>query len=143
MKRLLAFAPVLALVCLAVANAQTIPQRAKVVSAQASAAASVACAIPTPGATGQLMHLTGFTVMCGKASGSTSEGSITITGLSGSGTPTFYFDESQTQPVFVAEDFTYPMAEAAPSSVPTPIAVNVPAITNGGACSCVASYVQY
>jgi hypothetical protein len=141
--RLLAFLPVVALIWIAIAEAQMIPQRAKCVSAQGSAAASVACAVPTPALGLGLNGLTAFTVMCQEASGSTSQAAVTITGLSGSGTMTLYLQESQTSPTFVAEDFTYPVVEAAPSSVPTPISVNMPAVTNGGVCSCAACYVQY
>jgi hypothetical protein len=126
--------------CYAHAKAQTIPQRANCVAVQGAAAAAVACAVPVPPAP-LLQHLTGVTVMCGKASGATAEASVTITGLGGTtGTPTFYIDESQTLPTFVAEDFTFPIIDNMPS---TPISVNMPAVTNGGPCSCLACYITY
>ncbi len=121
------------------ARAQTIPERANSSTAVGVAGASVSCgpAIPSGSAAVLLNHLTGFTVMCGKSSGTTAEAVITITGPLD--VMTFYLDESQTAPTFVAEDFTYPVV--APSHAA--ITINMPAVTNGGPCSCVALYAQF
>ena len=128
------------LACVAHGYAQTIPQRANCVAAQGVAAAAVACSVPIPPAP-LLQHLTAITVMCGKSSGATAEASVTITGLQGTtGTPTFYIDESTTAPTFVAEDFTFPVIDNMPSSA---ISLNMPAVTNGGPCSCLACYVTF
>lgn len=136
--RLFAFLPFLALFFIAAAQAQTIPQRANCVSAQASAAASVSCG-PAAVASGIIgnNNLTGFTVMCGPASGSTSLATITIAGPLQ--TLDYYLQQSTTAVSYVAEDFTYPVV--APAQVA--IRVTMPAVTNGGVCTCVACYVVF
>ena len=125
------------LACVAHARAQSpIPFPAVCVGAVGTAAAAVSCG-PAASGTPQSNRLTGFTVMCGKASGAAAEATVTITGLNT--VLTYYIDESQTAPTFVAEDFTYPAV--APSGAAITIAM--PAVTNGGPCSCVACYTQY
>lgn len=121
------------------ARAQTIPQRANSSTAVGTAGAAVTCgpAVPSGSAAVLLNHLTGFTVMCGKASGTTAEAVVTITGTLEM--MTFYLDELQTAPTFVAEDFTYPVV--APSHAA--ITISMPAVTSGGPCSCVALYAQF
>jgi len=130
------------LVWIASAKAQTIPQRAKISAAVGSPAAAVSCGPAAPsGSTLPLVnHLTGYTVMCGKASGTTSEATVTVTGLSGGTATLGYIDESQTGVSFIAEDLTYPAIAASGSSA---ITISMPAVTNGGPCTCVAIYAQY
>ena len=123
----------------AVAHADSVqPPRASCSSATAAAAASVSCG-PSAAGSPQLVHLTAFTVICGPASGTTTAANVTISGLSGSGTPNYAILESQTLVSFASEDFSYPVA----ASFGSGITVSFPAVTNGGACSCIACYVTY
>jgi len=103
-------------------------------SANGNAAAAVSVTLPPYFAAGP--KLDNFTAFCGFASGSTSEGSITISGLAGTGTPTFPLDESTT----ATYQLTYRF-DGVPSLDPsTSIVISVPAVTSGGKCSIVATY---
>ena len=128
--------------CFAHAHAQDIPQRSRVASSVGVAAAAVTCgpAAPSGSQFPLINHLTGYTVMCGKASGATAEAAVTVTGLSGGTTTLGYIDESQTAPTFIAEDLTYP---AIAVDGATAIIISMPAVTNGGPCTCYAFYAQY
>jgi hypothetical protein len=130
------------LACVAHAHAQTIPQRVRVARSVGAAGVAITCGPAAPSAAQQPLvnHLTGYTVMCGIASGATAEAAVTVTGLSGGTTTLGYIDESTTAPTFLAEDLTYP---AIAVDGTTAIIISMPAVTNGGPCTCVAFYAQY
>jgi len=92
------------------------------ISAAQSGTASLA------GTTGKTTYMTGFTVIAGAVAAEV-EGNVTITGLIG-GTANYRLIETVSAGGVINVQFSSGIAASATN---TPITVNVPAITNGGA----------
>lgn len=90
------------------------------------------------GTASEYTYLFQFVVVCGVASGATTDSTITITGLLGGGTLTFPFHQTQTG-VFEATDWFAPAKAATAAGN---VVLTVPAMTNGGACYTYMGYIQ-
>lgn len=128
---------VAALFCTGIVQAAECPQNTlRIFACNGSAGAAVNCG--PPAISGKTWYLQDFFVICGIASGSTSESNITVAGLNGSGTPTYPIDESTSSVSFVADKF-YGLPAAGAN---TAITVAMPSVSNGGACSVVMRICQ-
>lgn len=132
MKRITGLALAIALSLVAMVQADS-----KTISAVGVAAAHVTCTLPAaPTANNaSAVAIRSFYVTCGKASGATTEMTVTVTGLAG-GTPTYYLDQSTTLPTQMMHDYGVCVPATNKS---TNIVVDIPATTNGGPCSCTAT----
>jgi len=106
-------------------------------SATGTAAAAVTATLAAP-SNGQTLYLEGFSVTCPPPAAAES-GIVTVTGLA-IGTMSYELSETTTYGAELIIPYYAPEAASAPN---TAIAVNVPAITSGSACTVTAVGRQY